>query len=434
MKTSIPSLYAEYGRYSDSFRAIPYYMDCLKPVERRVLLSLYDEARTKFMKSARIIGASIGKYHPHGDASTYGSLVSLVHRHFAVPQGNFGSINLRPPRYAAPRYTEAKLEPFVDKFAFELIKFVPWSDPENLQTDQPDYLTSPIPLGLIGEGLTTGISFNTTKIPRYNLPDLIKRLEYLFKKEYDPNLTPETIVPYFPNFDVYETEQGSFEKILTTGIGSITIVPKMKIDRQGVWIYGKPPSGVSTWVKENNIYDIIDLSSGTFEVLFSPKSGPVNQHFVDIIFKLVTTKINFICNVINSNETVELMSIDQLILNGYNIWLKHLGDKYNLDLSNIRKKLFNLKVVAIIRDIINTENVQLNKVDQIINIFTQKYKTSNPDITENHIKECCSKHSIKALIEYKLDTQSLVQQEKEVLNILNNLTIIGYNHMKDFLK
>jgi len=60
MKRSIPSLYAEYGRYIDQFRAIPYYLDVLKPVERRILLALWETAKTKLVKSARVIGDCIG--------------------------------------------------------------------------------------------------------------------------------------------------------------------------------------------------------------------------------------------------------------------------------------------------------------------------------------------------------------------------------------
>jgi len=79
MKRAIPSLYAEYGRYIDEFRAIPYHIDCLKPVERRLLFTLFNVAK-RLTKSARVIGEAIGKYHPHGDQSAYGTLVGLVRR------------------------------------------------------------------------------------------------------------------------------------------------------------------------------------------------------------------------------------------------------------------------------------------------------------------------------------------------------------------
>ena len=61
MKRSIPALYAEYGRYIDKSRAIPYYIDCLKPVERRLLLTLWSLAKNKNVKAARIVGECLGK-------------------------------------------------------------------------------------------------------------------------------------------------------------------------------------------------------------------------------------------------------------------------------------------------------------------------------------------------------------------------------------
>lgn len=434
MKVSIPCLYAEYGRYTDELRMIPYYLDCLKPVERRVLFALHELPKNKFVKCARVVGDCIGKYHPHGDSSTYGSLVSLVHRQYVVPQGNFGSINLKQTRPAAYRYTESKLEPFVENFVFELIKYVDWGDPENLNEPQPLYLTSPVPLGLIGEGLISGISFNTTKIPRFTLPDLIKRLEYLFQKEYNPNMVPHTIIPNFPNFHIVENEVGDFENILTQGKGSIKLIPKVMVDHRGVRVYGKPPGGVTSWVKENDLYDIIDLSSGTFEILFSPKSGPVTQPFVDNIMELVTSKVHFICNVINSSGTVELKSIDDLLLSSYNKWHNNLKSKFEDQRDGLIGKLFELKVIAIIREIINNHNVNIHKVDNIVSIFNTTFKTKYPDVSEEHIRQACSKHSIRVLIEHQLDAQSVQIKLNEVNNTISNITTVAYQKMKDYIK
>ena len=83
--------YSEYGRYINRFRAIPFFVDCLKPVERRVLLVLWEEAKNKLVKSAKIVGSTIGKYHAHGDQSCYGSLVQLVHQNYAIGKWNWGS-------------------------------------------------------------------------------------------------------------------------------------------------------------------------------------------------------------------------------------------------------------------------------------------------------------------------------------------------------
>ena len=148
MKISIPCLYAGYGRYITRYRAFPYNIDCLKLVERRVLLSLYDVARSNLVKSARVVGDCIGRYHPHGDQSTYGTLQQLVHRGFVHGEGNWGSPGIDDDPAAAMGYTECKLEKWVEDFAFKYIKYV---ERYNIEYgDEPLSLPCPIPLGLIG--------------------------------------------------------------------------------------------------------------------------------------------------------------------------------------------------------------------------------------------------------------------------------------------
>src|SRR6056297_1408266 len=160
MKKFIPAAYAQYGREIDSKRAIPHYKDALKPVERRLLLSLFDEARKKFTSSSRIIGHCMGHYHHHGDASVYDSLAQLVRRNFAFGQGNWGQKGLKDRSQAAMRYTEVKTNPELSNLCFELVDFVPWDDIEQLGINQPFFLPSPVPIGLIGESIIHGIGFS----------------------------------------------------------------------------------------------------------------------------------------------------------------------------------------------------------------------------------------------------------------------------------
>ena len=89
MDKIITEFYKRYGRMVNFSRAVPLAIDGLKPVERRVLLSVYEIARDKFMKSAKVDGHVIGNYHPHGSA--YGTIVQMVQQGFLDGQGNFGS-------------------------------------------------------------------------------------------------------------------------------------------------------------------------------------------------------------------------------------------------------------------------------------------------------------------------------------------------------
>lgn len=429
MKLSIPSLYSEYGRYSDAYRAIPFYKDCLKPVERRLLYTLHQVAKKKFVKATRVVGNCLGKFHPHGDESTYKALVQLTTRGFAIGQGNWGYTNLQKRRPAAMRYPEIKANIDLDNFFSDFLKFAPFYDPENLNELQPNFLPSPVPLGIIGSGLTLGVSFNTVTMPRYSLSDLLTRLEYLLKKEFNLNETTKTIIPQMNNCNVYEETTGDFEKILTTGIGALIIIPKIEIKSNCIKILGKPPAGLKTLMNhsEKDNYSLIDLSDiKGFNVEVSPNKGKITQQFVNMIYNLIKTKNNIICNVVKDDETVSLMSIDSLITTAYNNWVNAFNLKLKDDEFKLKNKIFALKVIEIIRKIIVDNNINIKRIDNIIQIFKNQYQKIYQNITEDDISKTCSNNSIKQLIEYNLDVSSLQKDLQNVINDMNNIAQVAF--------
>lgn len=137
-------------------RAFPDYRDGMIPVARRVLWSTYDMGirfNSKAVKSARIIGDVLGRFHPHGDSSTYGAMVNLTNRNSPFPfikgDGNWGSMT--EPGYAAMRYTEARLGKnaeavLFDKFYTPIIDFVPNYDGA---FREPLYLPSLLPVAIL---------------------------------------------------------------------------------------------------------------------------------------------------------------------------------------------------------------------------------------------------------------------------------------------
>jgi DNA gyrase subunit A len=129
MDKLVPSMYRDYGMYVNYSRSFPLSIDGLKPVERRILLSTYEIARDKFIKSARVDGHVIGHYHPHG--SSYGTIVQLVNQGFLAGQGNFGNnAGVESSPAAAMRYTEVRLSKFINDLTFKLIDYVPVQDGE----------------------------------------------------------------------------------------------------------------------------------------------------------------------------------------------------------------------------------------------------------------------------------------------------------------
>jgi len=429
MKRAIPSLYAEYGRYIDEFRAIPYHIDCLKPVERRLLFTLFQVAK-KLTKSARVIGEAIGKYHPHGDQSAYGTLVGLVRRGLAHGQGNWGATGFEDTDPAAYRYTEVSAQKIVNDLAFEFIKFVPWHDPENLSHKQPQFLPCPIPAGLIGDGFIQGISFNTTKIPRYSATDLVARLIYLFKREADPNTPVHTIIPTFPGCNVYEQVPGEFERILTTGEGIITVVPNYTVETDQIRISGKPALGFSSLKKnasdpkkpDQRKFDNIDMSQKkVIDVWVQPQIGNVDQPFVNLIHKLIQHNLKFICNVVFDDGVVRTQSIDNLLMGSYTNWINTYKAKLNFEKDGFVERIYELQVIAIIRKILQDSGSAITSAEDVVNIYKTNAIYQQATIGEGVIREVISKHKIKTLLEYSTNTTT-VQTKIAAIDIkLNNM-------------
>jgi len=229
-------------------RALPRVEDGLKPVQRRILYSMYEQGVTPdkgYRKSARIVGDCMGRYHPHGDSSIYGAVVHME-QDFAmnVPlidgQGNFGNID--GDGAAAMRYTEAKLAPIAMELLRDLEKdTVRWSRNFDDTTKEPDMLPGRFPNLLVNgaNGIAVGLA---TNIPPHNLGEVIDGvIAYIDNK----NITLKEMMkiikgPDFPTGGYVITEDG-LEQAYETGKGKIVIRAKAHIevasnDRQNIII------------------------------------------------------------------------------------------------------------------------------------------------------------------------------------------------------
>jgi DNA gyrase subunit A len=180
--------YLDYAMSVIVSRALPDIRDGLKPVHRRVLFAMSEmnlAPSAKYAKSAKIVGETMGKYHPHGDMSIYDSLVRLAQdfsmRYPLVDgQGNFGSMD--GDSAAAMRYTEAKLTPLAMEMLFDIDKeTVEFGDNFDGTMKEPVYLPSKLPnLLLMGsEGIAVGMA---TKIPPHNLGEVINAVIHTIDK------------------------------------------------------------------------------------------------------------------------------------------------------------------------------------------------------------------------------------------------------------
>src|SRR3982751_848530 len=157
--------FLEYASYVILDRAVPHLDDGLKPVQRRILHTLWEMDDGRFHKVANVVGATM-RFHPHGDASIGAALVAIGQRAFLIePQGNFGN-TLTGDEAAAPRYTEARLTPFAKDVLFNP-KTTAWQLSYDGRAREPVTLPAKFPLVLLegAEGIAVGLA---TKILPHN--------------------------------------------------------------------------------------------------------------------------------------------------------------------------------------------------------------------------------------------------------------------------
>lgn len=223
-----------YLRYSMSVivaRALPDVRDGLKPVHRRILFSMNQNgirSNSKFVKSARIIGDVMGKYHPHGDMAIYDAMVRLAQdfstRYLLVTgQGNFGSMDGDPP--AAHRYTEARLNRHAEELLADIDKdTVEFRDNFDGSEQEPSVLPARLPnLLLNGQmGIAVGMA---TNIPPHNLGELVDAIVHLIDHQEDTTL--EDLLQYVkgPDFPTGGIVYGGgpMRQAYATGKGGVVI-------------------------------------------------------------------------------------------------------------------------------------------------------------------------------------------------------------------
>ena len=231
--------YIDYAMSVIISRALPDIRDGLKPVQRRTLYDMYElgiRYDKPYRKSARIVGDTMGKYHPHGDSSIYGALVVLA-QDFKMGQtlvdghGNFGSIE--GDGAAAMRYTEARLqkltqEAFLADLDKDVVNFVPNFD----ETEkEPEVLPVKVPNLLINgaEGIAVGM---TTSIPTHNFGEVIDGVIAYMK---NPDINTEQMMQYIPGPDFPTggviANKDELTAIYSTGVGKIKIRGKVEVEQ-----------------------------------------------------------------------------------------------------------------------------------------------------------------------------------------------------------
>ncbi|WP_455033498.1 DNA topoisomerase IV subunit A [Kingella oralis] len=237
--------YLEYAMSVVKGRALPAVQDGQKPVQRRILFAMKDMGLThgaKPVKSARVVGEILGKYHPHGDRSAYEAMVRMA-QDFTLRYplidgiGNFGSRD--GDGAAAMRYTEARLTPLAELLLGEInqgtVDFIPNYDGS---FEEPESLPARLPMVLLNgaSGIAVGMA---TEIPSHNLGEVAQAAVALLKK---PALTTADLLQYLPAPDFAGgahiiTPAKDIVQIYETGKGSLRVRARYEVEKlaRGQW-------------------------------------------------------------------------------------------------------------------------------------------------------------------------------------------------------
>ncbi|MEC8256075.1 MAG: DNA gyrase subunit A, partial [SAR324 cluster bacterium] len=219
-------------------RALPDVRDGLKPVHRRVLFAMQDQGNhynRAYRKSARVVGDVIGKYHPHGDAAVYDTIVRLTQpfsmRYQLIDgQGNFGSVDGDAP--AAMRYTEIRMKQIAHELMSDLekgtVEFIPNYDDSQ---QEPTVLPTKIPNLLVNgsTGIAVGMASN---IPPHNLREVLNAFLYYIEHRYNaslPDLLELLPGPDFPTGGIIMGRRGIYDAYMN-GKGIIRIRAKTHVE------------------------------------------------------------------------------------------------------------------------------------------------------------------------------------------------------------
>ena len=379
MKTS----YINYAMSVIIGRAIPDVRDGLKPVHRRSLYGMWDMGNTSdkpTRKSARVVGDVMGKYHPHGDASIYDTIVKMAqpfsYRHMLVQgQGNFGSID--GDAAAASRYTEVRLFPYAEALLEDLdkdtVKFIPNYD-ESLQ--EPTVLPARIPNLLVNgtDGIAVGMA---TKMPPHNLKEVCTAVSAYLD---NPEIAVEDLLrimpgPDFPTGGILMGIEG-VKNIYTTGQGRVIVRGVAEIEEseggnrgdriivtelpyqvnKAQWI-----TTIAEMVKDKKIDGISDIRDESdkdgIRVVFELRKGTMSPVILNNLYKNTALESSFwASNLAIVDGQPKILNLHALLGHFVHHRIEVIRRRSEFDLKKAQEKVH----------ILNGLLIALSKIDQII--------------------------------------------------------------------
>ena len=442
--------FGTYSKYIIQDRAIPDVRDGLKPVQRRILYSMYREKNTfdkPYKKSARAVGDVMGKYHPHGDSSIYEAIVRMsqdwkMKEPFVDMQGNNGSID--GDSAAASRYTEARLSEIAGVMLQDIDKDTVTMAPNYDDTLlEPTVLPSRFP-NLLVNG-TTGISAGyATNIPPHNLGEVI---DATIDRLDNPNSTLEEIMqfikgPDFPTGAILEGVDG-IKSAYRTGRGKIILKSRVTIEKNKIIIHEIPyevnkallvrkMDEIRIEKKIDGILEVRDESDKDgLQIAVDLKKDANAENILNYFYKNTELQISYnFNNVVIVNRRPMLLGILG-ILDAYIAHQKEVvtrRSEFDLRTAKARYHIVEglIKAISILDEVIKTIRSSKNKADAIGNLvkeydFTEKqadaivtlqlYRLTNTDIVS-------LQEEMKKLLDTMKNLEAILGDEKVLIKVL----------------
>ena len=459
--------YIDYAMSVIIARALPDVRDGLKPVQRRTLYDMYElgiRYDKPYRKCARIVGDTMGKYHPHGDISIYDALVVMAQDFkkglpLVDGHGNFGSIE--GDGAAAMRYTEARLqkitqEAYLADLDKDVVNFVPNFD----ETEkEPEVLPVKVPNLLLNgaEGIAVGM---TTSIPPHNFGEVIDGVIAYMK---DPDINTEQMMQYIPGPDFptggIVANKDELLAVYSTGMGKIKIRGKVEVEKGkggkdrlviteipytmiGANI-GKFLNDIYSLVETKKTSDIVDITNQSskegIRIVLELKKGADVENLKNLLYKKTKLEDTFGVNMLAvADGKPETMGIVPIIRHHVNFQYELATRKYQTLLAKERDKkeiqeglikatdVIDL-IIEILRGSKNVKDARACLTDGITDNINFKSEQSKRDAAKLRFTE----RQTTAILEMRL--QKLIGLELEALLKDHDETLKNISKYEDIL-
>ena len=455
--------YIDYAMSVIIARALPDVRDGLKPVQRRTLYDMHElgiRYDKPYRKCARIVGDTMGKYHPHGDSSIYDALVVMAQEFkkglpLVDGHGNFGSIE--GDGAAAMRYTEARLqkitqEAYLADLDKDVVDFVPNFD----ETEkEPEVLPVKVPNLLVNgaEGIAVGMA---TSIPPHNFGEVIDGVKAYMK---NPDITTEEMMKYIkgPDFPTggIVTNQDELLSIYETGIGKIKVRGKVEIEavkggKERLIIteipytmiganIGKFLNDVYSLVETKKTNDIVDISNQSskegIRIVIELRKGADAQNLCNLLYKKTKLEDTFGVNMLAvADGRPETLGLVPIIRHHVKFQYELATRKYKtllakeLDKKEIQEGLIRAcDVIDLIIEILRGSRNIKDAKNCLMNGVTENIKFKTKESEKKASKLNFTERQATAILEMRL--YKLIGLEVEALMDEHNTTLKNRNHM-----